>query len=181
MVGEDINYVKLDMNDYKSAYRYASTPWIVSNLKGDYNHVELNKLFRFHTITDGNNANYEVKVSIENIRPDDGVFDVVVRRVDDADEQIIPLERFGRCSMVPGDSNYIAYKIGSFDGVYESKSKYITVEVNETTAARMSVPAGFLGYPMAHFDGLEVSGTSKTNIVSPVLKYNLIYDNVLLG
>ena len=129
MVGDKVKYVQLDMNDYKSAYRYASTPWIVSNLKGDYNHVELNKLFRFHTITDGNNANYEVKVSIENIRPDDGVFDVVVRRVDDADEQIIPLERFGRCSMVPGDSNYIAYKIGSFDGVYESKSKYITVEM----------------------------------------------------
>lgn len=46
--------------------------------------------------------------------------------------------------MVPGDANYIAYKIGSFDGVYESKSKYITVEVNETTAARTSVPLGFL-------------------------------------
>ena len=173
----DVIYVELDMNDYKSAYRYASTPWIVSNLKGDFDHVEINKLFRFHTITDGNNANYEVKVSIENIRPDDGVFDVVVRRVDDADEQIVPLERFGRCSMVPGNANYIAYKIGSFDGVYESKSKYITVEVNDSTAARMSVPAGFLGYPQPNYSGAEIPLSSTTkNIAFPTLKYNRFFD-----
>lgn len=172
---KDVTYVALDMNDYKSAYRYASTPWIVSNLKGDFNKVEVNKLFRFHTISDGNNANYEVKISIENIRPDDGVFDVVVRRIDDADESIVPLERFSRCSMIPGDSSYIAYKIGSFDGVYESKSKYITVEVNETTAAKMSVPAGFLGYPIPQYSGTPISGDSK-NIAFPTLKYNRYYD-----
>lgn len=172
---DDVAFVELDMNDYKSAYRYASTPWIVSNLKGDFNHVEVNKLFRFHTITDGNNANYEVKVSIENIRPDDGVFDVVVRRVDDADEQIVPLERFGRCSMIPGNSNYIAFKIGSFDGVYESKSKYITVEVNETTAAKMSVPAGFLGYPIPQYNGLPIDG-DRNSVAFPTLKYNRFFD-----
>ena len=171
----DVAYVEIDMNDYKSAYRYASTPWIVSNLKGDFNHVEVNKLFRFHTITDGNNANYEVKVSIENIRPDDGLFDVVVRRVDDADEQIVPLERFGRCSMIPGDSNYIAFKIGSFDGVYESKSKYITVEVNESTAAKMSVPAGFLGYPIPQYNGLPIDG-ERNSVAFPTLKYNRFFD-----
>ena len=174
--GSDIDYVKLDMNDYKSAYRYASTPWIVSNLKGDFDHIEMTKLFRFHTISDGNNSNYEVKVSIENIRPDEGTFDVIVRRVDDLDESIIPLERFGRCTMTPGDANYIAYKIGSFDGVYESKSKYITVEVNETTAARTSVPAGFLGYPIPQYNGLPISGDAKTDVTFPEIKYNRYFD-----
>ena len=172
----DIAFVELDLNDYKSAYRYASTPWIVSNLKGDYEHVELNKLFRFHTISDGNNANYEVKVSIENIRPDEGVFDVVVRRIDDVDESIIPLERFGRCSMTPGDSSYIGYKIGTFDGVYESKSKYITVEVIESTATRTSVPAGFLGYPKPNYGGLPITGSKKTGITMPELKYNRFFN-----
>ncbi len=172
----DVAYVELDLNDYKSSYRYASTPWIVSNLKGDYDHVEVNKLFRFHTISDGNNANYEVKISIENIRPDDGTFDVVVRRIDDFDESIIPLERFGRCTMIPGDSNYIAFKIGSFDGVYETKSKYITVEVNETTAAKMSVPAGFLGYPIPMFGGLPIAGSGNTGVTYPTLAYNRYYD-----
>ena len=171
----DVTYVELDMNDYKSAYRYASTPWIVSNLKGDFNHAEINKLFRFHTITDGNNANYEVKISIENIRPDEGLFDVVVRDINDGDEQIMPLERFGRCSMIPGTSNYIAYKIGSFDGLYESKSKYITVEVNDSTAARMSVPAGFLGYPQPKYDGLPISGSAQS-VAFPTLKYNRFFD-----
>ncbi len=172
----DVAYVQLDMNDYKSAYRYASTPWIVSNLKGDFNHIEMTKLFRFHTISDGDNANYEVKVSIENIRPDEGTFDVIVRRVDDLDESIIPLERFGRCTMVPGDANYIAYKIGSFDGVYESKSKYITVEVNETTAARTSVPAGFLGYPIPMYSGTPIVGDAKTDVAFPTIKYNRFFD-----
>ena len=172
----DVTYVELDLNDYKSAFRYASTPWIVSNLKGDYDHVEINKLFRFHTISDGNNANYEVKVSIENIRPDEGVFDVVVRRIDDSDEQIIPLERFGRCSMIPGNANYIGFKIGTFDGVYESKSKYITVEVNDSTAARMSVPAGFLGYPRPMYDGLQIVGSGNTSVTFPALAYNRFFD-----
>ena len=173
---DDVAFVELDLNDYKSAYRYASTPWIVSNLKGDYEHVELNKLFRFHTISDGNSANYEIKVSIENIRPDEGVFDVVVRRIDDVDESIIPLERFGRCSMTPGDSSFIGYKIGTFDGVYESKSKYITVEVIESTATRTSVPAGFLGYPVPNYGGLPITGEKKTGITMPDLKYNRFFN-----
>jgi hypothetical protein len=144
-------------------------------LNGDFSHAEINKLFRFHTITDANNANYEVKISIENIRPDDGLFDVVVRDINDGDEQIMPLERFGRCSMIPGTPNYIAYKIGSFDGLYESKSKYITVEVNDSTAARMSVPAGFLGYPQPMYSGATIDGKTH-KIAFPTVKYNRFFD-----
>ena len=192
----DVVYVQLDLNDYKSPYRYASTPWIVSNLKGDMNHVDVTKLFRFHTISDGDSSNYDVKVSIENIKPDEGTFDVVVRRIDDADESISVLERFSKCSMVPGDSNYIAYRIGSFDGTYEVKSKYITVEVNESTASRTSVPCGFLGYPIPKYDGTaivndeenwnhQVPETSANGnpllrynqlISFPTIKYNTMYD-----
>ena len=172
----DVVYVQLDMNDYKSPYRYASTPWIVSNLKGDMKHVDVTKLFRFHTISDGDSSNYDVKVSIENIKPDEGTFDVVVRRIDDADESIIVLERFGKCSMVPGDSNYIAYRIGSFDGTYEVKSKYITVEVNESTASRTSVPCGFLGYPIPKYDGTPIEGEGNIGVSFPTIKYNTMYD-----
>ena len=172
----DVVYVQLDMNDYKSPYRYASTPWIVSNLKGDMKHVDVTKLFRFHTISDGDSSNYDVKVSIENIKPDEGTFDVVVRRIDDADESIIVLERFGKCSMVPGDSNYIAYRIGSFDGTYEVKSKYITVEVNESTASKTSVPCGFLGYPIPKYDGTPIEGDGNTGVSFPTIKYNTMYD-----
>ena len=174
--GSDVATVQVDLNDYKSSFRYASTPWIVSNLKGDQGKVEVNKLFRFHTISDGKNSNYEVKVSIENIKPDDGTFDVVVRRVDDSDETLIVLEKYSKCTMVPSNSNYIAYRIGTIDGTYESKSKYITVEVNENEASKMSVPAGFLGYPIPNYSGLPISGTAVTNIKFPDLKYNTTYD-----
>ena len=171
----DVTYVAIDMNDYKSAYRYASTPWIVSNLKGDIKRAEVNRLFRFHTITDGDNANNEIKVSIENIKPDDGTFDVVIRDINDVDESIVALEKFTKCSMVPGDSNDIGYKIGTFDGAYESKSKYVTVEINETTAAKMSVPCGFLGYPIPQYNGTPISG-SAADVQFPTLKYNCYYD-----
>lgn len=171
----DVTYVAIDMNDYKSAYRYASTPWIVSNLKGDIERAEVNRLFRFHTISDGDNANNEIKVSIENIKPDDGTFDVVIRDINDVDGSIVALEKFTRCSMVPGDSNYIGYKIGTFDGSYESKSKYVTVEINETTAAKMSVPCGFLGYPIPQYDGTPINGSAAA-VAFPTLKYNCYYD-----
>jgi hypothetical protein len=175
-VTQNITPVTLDLNDYKSAYRYASTPWIVSNLKGDYEQVEVNRLFRFHTISDGSNSNYEIKVSIENVRPDAGTFDVVVRNVFDSDESPVILERFTHCTMIPGDSGYIAFKIGSFDGVYEAKSKYITVEVNDSTAARTSVPAGFLGYPIPQYSGTPITGDAKTGIKFPTLAYNRYFD-----
>ena len=189
--GTDIVFVETDMNYYKEAYRFASTPWVVSNVKGDFDTIELNKLFRFHTISDGDASNHEVKVSIQNIRPDAGTFDVLVRAFDDYDESPIVLERFSKCTLTPSDNDYIAYKIGSYDGLYETKSKYITVEVNESIATQNSVPCGFLGYPLSMYGGIQVmDGTPTTNnqskpkeasdevnVIAPVIRYNLNYDN----
>lgn len=172
----DVKFVSCNINDYKSAYRYASTPWIVSNLMGDYSHIELKKLFRFHTISDGKDSNYEVKVSIENIRPDEGVFDVLVRDINDTDDYQVVLEKFSRCSLVPGTNNYIAFKIGSYDGVYESKSKYVTVECKEGDTIENSIPSGFLGYPAVQFDGVPVIDEQQSSIANPLLTYNTEYD-----
>ena len=155
-----------DVNDYKEQFRCASTPWVVSELKGDGTSVEVRKLFRFHTISDGNAANTEVKVSIQNIRPDEGLFDVIVRAFDDMDSNPIVLERFTKCSMVPGTANFIGLKIGTFDGEYVIKSKYITAEVIVNDMTESCVPAGFLGYPMRDFG--EVN--------RPVMGYNTLVD-----
>lgn len=171
-----VTFVTCDLNNYKSAYRYASTPWIVSNLMGDYEHIEMKKLFRFHTISDGKCANHEVKISIENIRPDDGVFDVVVRDINDTDEYQVPLEKYARCNLVPGTNNYIAYKIGSYDGMYESKSKYITVECKEGDVIESAIPAGFLGYPSTQYGGYPVVDDAQTGVTSPWIRYNTLYD-----
>ena len=176
LVDGKVDYVTCDMNNYKEGFRFASTPWFVSDVKGDGNNIELKKLFRFHTISDGNEANKEVKVSIANIRPDEKQFDVYVRDINDTDGQMLTFETFTRCTLNPQDPNYIAYKIGSFDGVYESKSKYITVEVNETLATKNSVPCGFMGYPMTDFGGLQVAGEKHTGVSRPVIKYNTSID-----
>lgn len=168
--------VTCDLNDYKSAYRFSSTPWIVSNIKGDYTKFEVNRLFRFHTISDGNASVNEVKVSIENIKPDAGTFDVVIRAIDDTDYSPMVLEKYMSCSLVPGTKNYIAFKIGSYDGSYEARSKYVTVEVNENTATKNSIPAGFMGYPIPKYDGADVAGETNSGVTMPHLKYNLNYD-----
>ena len=172
-----IKPVLCDLNNYKDAYRYASTPWFVSNVKGDADNIELNKLFRFHTISDGDVSNNEIKISIQNIRPNSKTFDVVVRDINDTDESVIVLEKFANCTLIPGDNTYIAYKIGSFDGIYEVKSKYITVEVNENLLTQNSVPAGFLGYPLSKFDGVELAGDdTHTDIKQPSIFYRTRYE-----
>lgn len=157
-----------DANDYKEQFRCASTPWVVSELKGDGVTVDMKKLFRFHTISDGDAANSEVKITIQNIRPNDGLFDVIVRAFDDMDSNPVVLERFSKCSMVPGTSNFIGLKIGTFDGEYEIKSKYITVEVITNDMTESCIPAGFLGYPMR-----EYSTTGSKKIVNPEMGYNV--------
>ena len=177
VVSGDVEPVTCDLNNYKDTYRYASTPWFVSNIKGDATHYELNKLFRFHTITDGNNANNEVKISIQNIKPDAKTFDVLIRKIDDTDESVIVLEKYLNCTLTPGDPTYIAYKIGSFDGIYEVKSKYVTVEVNENIITQNSVPAGFMGYPLGKFNGTQPHGEdTHSDIVTPELFYRTNYD-----
>lgn len=172
----DVVMISTDLNNYKSQYRFASTPWFVSNVKGDFNKIELNKLFRFHTISDGDSSNFEIKVSIENILPDEGKFDVIIRDINDTDESAMPLEKFFGCTMKKSSKNYIGAKIGTYDGIYESKSKYIVVEVMDSQASEMSVPAGFIGYPMANFNGYPVLGTPQEEPNVPNLMYNTDFD-----
>lgn len=174
---DDVYPVTLDMNNYKEEYRYASTPWVVSEMKGSAEHVELTKLFRFNTISDGNSSNIECKVSIANIDPENGTFDVQVRSFTDTDNSPVILEKYSGVNLIPGSENYIAYRIGSTDESYETKSNYITVEVNETDKTKVSIPAGFLGYPVRYYEGRCVTGTAKApSLVKPYLEYNTNVD-----
>lgn len=167
-----------DMNDYREQFRSAVTPWIVSELKGNSTKLEVKKLFRFHTITDGNEANSEVKISISNIRPDDGTFDVIIRDFDDSDGNPTILESYKKLTMVPGDSKYIGLQIGTVDGTYESKSKYVMVEVIENDMTAECVPAGFMGYPIREYPDFEIKGSNKSaKCISPSFTYNTVYDD----
>lgn len=183
--GDDIVPIKFDVNDYKEEFRYSSTPWVVSEMKGSANDVELSRLFRFHTISDGSTSATEVKVSIESIDPARGTFDVVVRNFADTDSAVQVLESFRGVNLTPGDKNYISYRIGSFDGAYAGVSKLITVEVNENERTKVSYPAGFLGYPVREYfhDANSVNYVDKDDnkheaneILKPYLQYNTNVD-----
>ena len=157
----------LNFTDFKEQYRAAQTPWIVSDAvvkkSGSATTAEMRKLFKFITISDGDAANFQIKVSIQNIDVTNGNFDVVVRDFNDTDANPVVLETFRKCNLVEGDSNYIAFKIGSSDGGYMSKSKYILVEMAEGEDFAGAIPAGFLGYPMPNYGNKDMVFNMKYN------------------
>ena len=189
----DISPIAFDMNNYKEEYRYASTPWVVSEVKGSGRNVELNKLFRFHTISDGDSSNTEIKVSIENIDPENGTFDVLVRDFYDTDAAKTVIERYRGVNLVPGNQNYIALRIGSFDEKYENVSNYISVEVNETDTTTVSTPCGFLGYPVRNYNySINYTGgyapthsdeyETEKKPVKPYMRYHTnVYDDIRIS
>ena len=138
-------------DDYTDHYLPAVTPYVVSEATVTGSEVKVKRMFRFVTISDGDAANFQVKVSIEKIDPTFGTFDVVVRDFYDTDASPIVLERFVRCNMVEGDAGYVAYRIGTADGGFVAKSKYILVDMWNGEDLRNSVPAGFEGYPMPEY------------------------------
>lgn len=151
-----------NLNNYKTEYRGAKTPWFLSELRGN----KLYRLFRFHTFSDGNAANSDVKVSIENIKLDKREFDVVVRAFNDTDRKPVVLERYSRVNLSVNSNNYIGLMIGTVDGEYPLKSKYIMIEM-AAECLDNSFPAGFEGYPVRDY------GTC----LSPDITYNNSYTN----
>ena len=133
---------------YLEKYQTPETPWLVSELRGN----KVFNLFKFITISDGNSANTEVKVSIANISFGNGTFDVIVRDYFDTDAAPQVIEKFTNCSMNPNDNSYIAKKIGTVNGEYQLNSKFIMVEVNEEAPVD-SLPCGFEGYNTRTYSG----------------------------
>ena len=159
-----------DYKDYISTYRCAVTPWIVSEVKAASTQtIDVKKLFKIYTISDGNAANYQVKISIQRIRPVEGLFDLVVRDFYDSDNSQVVLEKFTNCSMVEGESNFVGLKVGTIDGSYPNKSKYIALEFSNEEGVDDCVPCGFLGYPIPKY------GTS----CGLTMNYNTVYDNTI--
>lgn len=174
--GINMNVEGVDtLKNYKSQFRSAQTPWFVSEIKGNGLNVELKKLFRLHTVSDGNAANSHVKISIANILPDEGFFDVLVRDFNDTDASPVVLERFSKCNMVPGDTNYIGLKIGTLNGDYELKSKYVIAEIIENDMTETCVPCGFLGFPMRNIEGFSPIELDFNTSVYETIKPNKQY------
>ena len=117
------------------------SPTVVSEVRGG----NVADLFEIITISDGEDANTQLKISIININVDTYEFDMLVREYYDTDDNMVVLEKFTRCSMNPDVPGYIAKKVGTSDGEYELNSKYIMLNMsnNHPTDA---YPAGFKGF-----------------------------------
>lgn len=126
-----------------SGYSNANSPVIVGDI-ADAVSAGVG-LFTVYTISDGVNANKDIKITIENIDLLNNTFDLGVRQFDDTNESQIYLERFPKLSMDPTNLNYVARAIGDSrdeTGDYELVSKYIYVEV-EADAPVGALPWGF--------------------------------------
>ena len=131
----------LDGDSFITQWLTSASPYVVSEVRGN----KINDLFQVVTVSDGESSNFEVKVMIVNIDLEKSEFDILVRDYDDTDENMVVLERFLRCSMNPDLPGYVAKKVGTADGEYELKSKYIMLNMAENHPTD-AVPAGFRGY-----------------------------------
>jgi len=146
---------------YLERYQTPVSPWVVSEVRGN----KVFNLFRFATISDGNAANTEVKISIANMSFGNLTFDILVRDFFDTDNNPVVIEKFTNCTMNPNDNSFVAKKIGTTDGEYELNSKYIMVEMNED-APIDTLPCGFQGFKFRQY------GSSR----SPFPIYKTKYD-----
>ena len=130
----------LDGNDFMTQWDTAVSPMVVSEVRGG----NVQDLFQAVTISDGDSSNYQVKIMIMNIDIDKAEFDLIVRDFNDSDDNMIVLEKFSRCSMNPDLPGYVARKVGTSDGEYELRSKYIMLTMAENHPID-AFPAGFKG------------------------------------
>jgi hypothetical protein len=161
-----VDYGSTKLSKYKNQYQPAQTPWVVSELRGS----NIFRLFRFWTISDGNSANKQFKISISNVRLDDKEFDVTIRNYYDTDANPQVFEKYTKLSMDPNSNNFIGKRIGTLNGDFPSKSNYVLVEMDETSDTSDAFPAGFTGYPVRKYED-----TLTNTAVSPSIFYRKNY------
>lgn len=176
-LGYGINTVLIDCNssfytNYKTQFKTPETPWVVSQLKGN----TVDRLFKFISISDGDSANEEIKISIANINPITLEFDVIIRSFYDTDENPNILETFTRCTLIKGLTSYIARRIGTSDGEYDLQSKYIMVELADDISPDL-FPAGFEGYKFNNYAVSATKTTSGQAGVAPKIFYKTKYND----
>jgi len=138
-------------NDFLNQWETPASPTVVSEVRGG----TVADLFSVISISDGDAANNQIKIQIQNIDIETGEFDLVVRDFNDTDENQVGLEKFSRCSMNPDLPGYIARKIGTSDGEYELRSKYIMLNLAEEHPVD-AFPAGFKGFVSDSISGNKI-------------------------
>lgn len=176
-------------SDLYAPHTFAAQPsktgWVISqDTSADvsaFDPANMQKLFRFVSLEEGEWTQRNLKISIRNIRLPNpssnadpyGTFDVQIRKISDSDAAVTPVESFTGLSLNPASPNYIAARIGDqhvswsdtekryrYHGSYANVSKFVRVEmaseVDEGAIAPELVPFGFFGMPKPK--SVEIAG-----------------------
>ena len=167
------NTAGLGMHQRKQESREAVAGWFIGqDLGSAASYVPFNqqKLFRLIGRGHGEWLSKNVKVSIEKIRTPTsnatkyGTFSLVLRNINDTDNNVVVLERYDNLSLDPTSVNFIARRIGDkyvkWDstekrlkeyGEYDNQSNIIYVEMNTDVEAGATdaslLPVGYFGPP----------------------------------
>ena len=140
----------------------ASTGWFFSQDLGDqslFNALAKQKLFKFETLSGGEWAQGNLKISITSIKasPNEdqpyGTFSVQVRKATDSDARVSPVETFSDVNLNPNSPDFIARRVGDsyrvWDdedkryqtyGNYVNQSRYIRVVLDSSVEAGTTDP-----------------------------------------
>jgi hypothetical protein len=152
---------------YRFQFQSPCTPFFVSELRGGVPQ----RLFRLISISDGTNANFDLKVSIANVDLDKKTFDLYIRDFKDSDRAPQIIERYISLSMDETQDNFIGRRIGTIDNKYPLRSSYVIVELAENFP-KDGIACGFEGYEFRTFGADE---TEENYCGVPDLPYKTKY------
>ena len=164
---DTVEGVDIFQNQQEMVLTDASTGWFFSQDLGDqsnYTATDMQKLFLLKTLSGGEWSQSNLKISISNLKASPnsdqpfGTFTVQVRKINDADARISPVETFSNVNLNPNSPDFISRRIGDsyrvWDdtqkryqtyGDYVNQSRYIRVVLDSTVAAGNADPK-FLPY-----------------------------------
>ena len=160
-------------NMKKQASREAVAGWFIGQdlgATGSYVPQNSQKLFRLKGRGHGEWLNRNVKVSISKLRPsnttttDYGTFSIILRDLNDTDNNVVVLERYDNLTLDPTSTDFIGRRLGDkyqkWDAVsrrlkqygeYPNLSKFVYVEMNADVEAGATdptlLPFGYFGPP----------------------------------
>ena len=142
-------------------YASAHTPWVQSQTVGG----AVVDLFKLYTLSDGNSANTEIKVSFLGMQESSdtdynyGTFSISIRAYDDTDARQEILEQYDNVNLDPDSPNYIARILGNsaptedsvtgeiyYQGDFPNRSQYVYVEMSDAVIPQTALPFGFNKY-----------------------------------
>jgi hypothetical protein len=214
--GTDTDSIAKDGGNFRQNAASSNSGWVIGQHKGLHTDFVPNsrgeypvqKLFRFVSLSEGEWNQNNIKTSITDIKPSPtryekyGTFTVMIRKVDDDDQNMQPLEVFSNVNLNPVSPNYIAKRIGDvystwdYDkkmfieyGTYQNLSKFVRVEVDGAIDAGAGddladlLPFGFYG--PKKFNTILVSGSGTgthsvaTSSAGPVFMNTVFFNSLL--